>query len=1339
MRSASGSPRMDAYLPLDRQWALAEGRAMAEQAWGAVLSADLSGFTALMDHLSDTLGPQQGAEELTHLLNALFAPLIGEVHRHGGTIVAFGGDALTCWFPESQRGEEGGSARRAASCALAMQQHVAGFGPVETPAGPVRFAMHVGIASGLVRRFCVGRPPHGRHDVLAGSTVDRMAVAQGLAGTGQVVADTATAGHLPGGTWQPLEDEFALLTGAAIPFPAMHEAMLLRPAALPSAQVRRWLAEPLYRRLRAGRGGFAAELRLVSSLFVQFDGLDYDHDPQVGRKLQRYVALAQERLAPYEGYLGLVACGDKGSLLLILFGAPLAHEDDPQRAVGFALDFQEAVKALPWIRSQRIGGSLGRVYAGILGSPERCTYTVLGDEVNVSARLMQAAGPGQVLVSPRLRQGAAERHTFHAAGTVVLKGKNEPLPAFEPRVLQARPLAAEAGERLVGREPEQQRITALLDEVAGGRGQLLLLLGQAGVGKSALVRFLQRQAHERGWPCLVGNCLSYGQSTPYLPWRAILEQAWELRPEAPPQERAAWLQQVVAALPAPAGRSAYWQERLPLLAAVMGLEVPDTPLTRSLEGELRRENTFQLLEALVRSLATERPAVIVIEDAYWGDELSLLLAAHVGRSLPDLPLLLTIVHRPFVGTLPPAVLALQALPRHTTLSLAPLEQGPSRELARQRLQGADLPPRLEALLAERAQGNPFYIEELLRALDEAGYLRRRDGGVELSAAGEMIDLPDTIEGVVRARLDRLPEEERLTLKVAAVIGRAFRRPLVHAVHPARPADALLGRQLARLERADFTQLEQGPPEWRYIFQHPIVHEVTYETLLFAQRRQLHGAIGAVLEQWYAGDLPGVLDLLAHHYARSEEREKAVHYLQRAADKARRDYANEVALRYYNEALERLLPQERPLRFELLAGRERIHDLLGERDAQAQDLQEMGRLAEELADARRQIAVLNRQARRAADIGELEEGRAICQQALERAVVTGDLAGQAEAYKTLGVLQTNLGEYEEARTAFERGLEAYRVLGDHEGESISLNNLGLLCHYRGGYGEAGRFYQQALEMARQQANRRWEGLVLGNLGLTYRCLGDYERARSHSEQAMAIFQEIADLPRVGITLDNLGAVAMAQGDMAAASSYYQRALELARRLQDPEGEATSLANLGLLHTYAGEHARARVSLRAALRQFGAIGHRRGQADTLHLLGVLEQQAGRARAARRLLERALSLWQEIGDDSSALVTRAWLGSACLDAGDPAQARACLAQVAVRLEAAGYGGAYPEQEVWWAAWRVWQATGDPDRASQALEHAHHLVQEQAGRIADLELRRSFLERIPVNREVERAWGGD
>ncbi len=1300
-----------AYLPLDRRLALVEGRPLPERCRGSVLFADLSGFTPLMERLVGALGPQRGAEELTLLLNQVFGRLIETVHRYGGAIVAFGGDALTCCF----LGERAG--RRATEAGLAMQRVMAEIGTLETTAGPVQLSMHIGIGSGEMRRFLVGREPYGLVDLLAGKPVERMGQAQGYAQAGEVVVDRETAWEVPG-------EEVAEGYYRALPGTETTVGELPALPALPAEAVRRWLTEAVWRRIQSGGRAFAAELRLVTSVFVRFDGLDYEGDAEVGKKLDRYVGEVQQLLGRYEGHLGMVACGEKGSVVLGVLGAPLSHEDDVARAVGFAEELLERGKSLGYLQGQRVGISHGRVYAGVLGSERRWTYTVMGDEVNLSARLMGKAGLDTVLVSERVLEGAAGRWRFEALGQVAMKGKAQPVPVYLLRGKEERVERREGEREVVGREQEQERLQELLAQ-EGGR--VLEVVGEAGVGKTALVEAVLEEVERAGRPVYVGRCVGYGQKTAYLPWRRVIEQMGGLRTE---RDREGQLRKVVRRLADPAGRVGYWEARFPLLAEAVGLRVEETPLTRALEGELRRDNTFQVLEAVLEQWG--RGGVVVIEDGQWADELSRLLAVEMGRMVcRPAGVALLVVRREEDGE---GWEGLSGLPGYERVALEALGAEAVEELARRRL-GKRPGERLRTVLQERAQGNPFFVEELVRTLEEGGQLVERDDEVDLREE-EAVQVPETVEGLVRARIDRLGEGERLTLKVAAVVGREFERGIVWAVHPERPAEGVMGRQLAHLEEAAFTQLEEGEPWWRYAFRQATLQEVAYETLLYAQRRALHGAIGAELEQRCRGDEWGVVEVLAYHYARSGEREKAIAYLRWAGDKARREYANKEALAYYTEALERLRKGEEELRYELLSGRERIYDLLGEREAQGRELDEMERLAQAMGDGHRQVEVLNRKARRLADMGAYEEGLILIRSSLDLARQVEDLEGLAEGYKAFGVLQASAGDYKGAEQAFRQALETYRHIGDREGEFTSLNNLGLLSDYCGNIDGSLNFYRQALEISAELNDPRWEARLLINLGLAYLRRSAYDLACLHGEQALEASREVGDQPAVVICLGALAEVAFLQGDLQRARTYHQEALDLAWSLQDAEGAALAQANLGLLALCRGDLEEAETWLHQAVNRYRQIGSRRGEALALHGLGQVAFWAGRPALARDLFAKALAIRTEIGEVGNDLLSRSWLGLTILLQGDPEEARRHLDAVLEGLARKGYGGDAPEQEIWWATYRIWQGLGEEEKARRSLERAYHLVQEQASFVSDPANRRTLLQQIPVNREIVRGW---
>jgi class 3 adenylate cyclase len=422
------------YLATDRRSALAESRTLAERSEGAALFADVSGFTALTEALANSLGPRRGAEELSAHLNSVYEALIEVIHRFDGSVIAFAGDAITCWF-DSDQGD------RAAAAALELQNAMRQFAEIRLADGQVRsLAVKTGVARGPVCRFLVGNPDVHLLDVIAGKTLARMADATSLASKEETIFSTecveALGDRLEIKEWRTKKDtgeKFAVAgqlqsphaSGELPGFPLLSEA-LLRPH----------LLKPVYDRLRAGKGDFLTELRPAVALFLKFEGLDYDSDPGVGTKLNNYVQWVQGVVDKLGGFLLAVSMGDKGSFLYCCFGAPVAYENSASRAMIAADELRKLPPNLQFITQTRIGVSSGTLRTGAYGATVRRTYGVLGDPVNLAARLMEHAAPGQVLVSGDIRRDTRQGFEWQTFAPIKAKAKASPsrcLPCSVPR------------------------------------------------------------------------------------------------------------------------------------------------------------------------------------------------------------------------------------------------------------------------------------------------------------------------------------------------------------------------------------------------------------------------------------------------------------------------------------------------------------------------------------------------------------------------------------------------------------------------------------------------------------------------------------------------------------------------------------------------------------------------------------------------------------------------------------------------------------------------------------------------------------------------------------------
>lgn len=918
------------YLPIDRRLALSRGEPLPATTQGTALFADISGFTPLTAAYVDTLGPALGAEELIQQINQVYDALICEVHRFGGAVIYFSGDAITCWFDENAElgmmNDEPQniqhSALRATACALAMQARMQAFSAVSLPrrttaaASPARLptaeetiaiTIKITLAAGPARRFLVGDPAIQRLDILTGNVLTRIATAERLAQPGEIVADSQM---LPPDVYQiPLAGtSFALVQGlkrevAACPWPPLPTEHHLT-----DEVIKTWLLRPVYDRLNRGAEHFLSELRPVVPLFLKFSGLDYEGDASVGEKLDAYLCWVQRMVGHFDGYMLQVTVGDKGSYLYAAFGAPIAHEDDADRALRAAIALRTLPADLTFIKSFHIGISRGPMRVGAYGGSNRRAYGAIGQETNIAARLMSHAQPGEIVVSQRVVDALRHRAAFQltSLGELILKGSTRAIPAYTVQRATERMTTvtqfAAPGETalLFGREVEAQQLQETLERFLAGESGIVAIEGEAGIGKSRLVQDLLARARQTTVLLLLSEGNAIEQASPYYAWRQIFSQLFQL--DTLPDEVTARQEYVQQWLP----DDPTLLEMAPLLNTVLPLELPETELTQAMTGLSRANKTQQVVTAILQQVARTTPLLIVVEDAHWLDSTSWAMFEAAHRAVKPLLLVLVTRLRPLEGALP----SLLNEPAVQRIRLKSLSTDSTLRIACQCLGVTTLPSAVAAFITERAEGHPFFCEELVYALRDARLIEVKDGVCYAAPdAGNWrnLDFPDTIEGVVTSRIDRLDPAQQLALKVSSVIGRVFTFNTLQAIHPVETLPARLRNYLAELNRLDITLLQTPEPDLAYLFKHIITQQVVYSMLLFSQRRELHRKVAEWYEQTYPDDRDNLSPLLAYHWYQAVDlahvapalAQKAIDYGEVAGDRAIRSYANEEAIHLFS--------------------------------------------------------------------------------------------------------------------------------------------------------------------------------------------------------------------------------------------------------------------------------------------------------------------------------------------------------------------------------------------------------------------------------------------------------
>jgi class 3 adenylate cyclase/tetratricopeptide (TPR) repeat protein len=1205
--------RLQTYLPQDRLRALADSRPLPDRTYGSAILADISGFTRLTEKLTQSLGARKGADTLSQQLNAVYSSLIDQVERYGGSIISFAGDSIIGWFEEA-----GGSpaASRAVTCASAMQSRIASF---------TDLSLKIAIATGPARRFLVGDPEIQYLDTLVGQTIMRLAAAERLAGKGEILLDQATckATRAQAETGETRTDaatseQFSVFEHLVQPSD-QHPLSALNESTLTAVLLQPWLLPTVFQIEHNNLSAFLTELRPVVPLFLNFSGIDYDHDIGAEEKLNRFVTHVQKEVAKYEGALLQLVIGDKGSYMYVVFGAPIAHEDDAQRAVYAALELRQLPEELAYIRSLQIGISLGTLRVGAYGSNTRRTYAVLGDEVNVAARLMAKATEGEILVTGRVQIEGRQAFTFEPREPIHMKGLAEPQPVFSVTGIShhraTRLPEPEYRLPMVGRQEELGLVAEKLKLTLQGKGQVIAIVAEAGMGKSRLVAEIIRLARKRGFTGYGGACQSSGTNTPYLVWRTIWQAFFDLDLEMQPRKLVRWLEGELEEL-APERL-----EALPLLELVLGVPLPDNDFTRGLGPQDRKSVLESLLEACLKMAALEAPLLIVLEDLHWIDPLSHDLLETLARVSENLPVCFVLAYRrPDLERLrTPRV---ETLTYFTKIELAYLTAADAEQLVRAKLaqlfpeRTGGLPKTLAQELMARSQGNPFFIEELLNYLHDRGLDPYNPDSFK------SLELPASLQTLILSRIDQLTEPQKVTLRVASVIGRIIPFSWLHGYYPALGEEETVKGHLTELSKVDLTPLDTPEPELAYIFKHIVTQEVAYESLSYNTRAQLHELLAKYLEAIHTGDPP--LDLLAFHYSRTENAAKKRGYLKKAGEAAQNAYANQTALEYYRQALQASPNQEEWIDLRLRSGA--ILQMIGEWDAAKAEFEAALQIAEEGQLSRQIIPCRIKLATWHSLRGYFPEARDQLEKTSQFARQFEDHAGQCDIFIELANVQWRLGNFETAFQSALQGLELARQMGDKKRETESLFFMGTISGQQAKYAESRAYFEETLALVSELKDKRRIAAILTNNSTNYYQEGNYGAARELIVEALRTYQEIGDKRGRTIALNNLGNIFYIEGDYQTASEHYRETLKLAHETSDRYTMALALSALGITAFQQEKYAEANEYFQECLGIYSQLGDKVGLSLLYCYLGLLALAHEQTGAARNSFEQGLDIaWQ------------------------------------------------------------------------------------------------------------------
>lgn len=1379
------------FLPEDRRRALATGHELPARAVGCVLVVDISGFTPLTEALVRALGERDGADAATRHLNRIYTELTAALHAYGGSIVGFSGDGMLCWF-DAAEDTPAGTATRALAAAAEVQarMHTLAAVPI-TATLTITLAVKTALAAGEVRRMVVGDPARQRIDVMAGPAVDAAAQGEQLAARGQIVVSASTLALVRAGLQAvtPVdagpEQFFAVEPVAGFPVAVARRAPEPDPV-LADEDAAPWLLPPVRAQLAHAGGRFLGEIRPAVALFVRFGDLDFHTDPAAPSKLDAYVRWVQEVLARYDGALIQLTTGDKGSYLYAAFGAPVAHDDEIGRAVGTARRLLAPPASLPYRPRPQIGMAHGRMRVGPYGSATRASYGVQGAAVNLAARLMMQAQPGEIILDAATADFLTDRAALTPFPPVVLKGHDAPTALFrlDAELTQAPvPPRTSTTMPLLGRDDALHTLDRVLaDQRTGARGALVTVTGDAGMGKSRLLAAWSTMAQGAA-TVATGSARSTEQRTAYFALRPVVRMLLGLDtlPHADADVQIAHLTTAVAAV------NAAWAVRVPLLADLLGLPVVDNEVTASLDARQRREALHDLVAGLLGERALRRPVVIVLDDAQWLDEGSAALLGELAVVTLGASVLLVVAQRTggAARRLLPTAVADDVMV--LDIKIGGLDQVQVSALLAAWL-GRPPDELTAALVWQRSQGNPLMVEALADALQHAGHLvrtdedvwtltpdiqerLRRSGALVTTRTGDALravqgdfglNLPSSLHGLVLTQIDALPERTKLTLKTASVLGREFPRALLAAAHPMDDGGEGLAHDLRVLTERGILEGESSAAAG-FAFRHNITQEVVYRTLLDEQRRELHGRAARALE---AHD-PDAVAQLAHHFYHADLSDAAIqtrslHYLDRAAALAQRDYANETALHQVERALA-LEPHW--ARYKQQA--ELLH-ILGRRDDEAAALARLADCADapavdvalaegdyfeavsrydEATDAMlraRRAAVASgvraAEARALARLGMIAWRQGSYSAAAEHYAEALELlsrnamlvAEEADVRYGLGLVHRQQGHYDAAQAEFARCLDLYRGQGNRPAEAKTLIALGHVAHHRQDLEAAMAAYESALPIYRETGDRAGVASSELSIGQGLSARGAYAEAVRHLATALDLHRRLGDSWWRSIDHNELGVVYMLVGQFAQAETHFDAALRLSRDLEDDSGMAYVYCNLGQIARARQAHAQALQYLTDGCALAEAQGDQVLRANCLLELALVSLEQNDCRQAIERADASFEAYAALNLPEQNITNLSTLACAHqrLGANDAAAAYADAALALLR-ETDGAGAAYPQREYvvladLFATWSL------HDRADRLRRRAHAIMARQAGAITDPAMRSSFLSALPFHRDL-------
>jgi tetratricopeptide (TPR) repeat protein len=971
--------------------------------------------------------------------------------------------------------------------------------------------------------------------------------------------------------------------------------------------------------------------------------------------------ILMEEIHRYEGTINQFT----GDGIMALFGAPVACEDHAQRACYAALAVQKGLKNYTTrLRKEygihfrmRIGLNTGRVVVGSIGDDLRMDYTAISDTTNIASILQQLAKPGEILMSDRTYRLIKGHFDCQWIGEEKLKNRKKSVKycKLQHEGPKRSKLEVEVAEKaltpFVDREEELNMMLHLFERVMQKEGQVICIFGEAGEGKTRLIYEFKKQIDLQGVEYLESQCISYGKHIPYYPVVEILRKSFDISESDGQEKTRKALERNIKRL------DKILEGSVPILFRLLALESDAETAPAISDPEQAKEMTFEALRLLILAESQVKPMVVVIENLQWIDSTSEEFISYIVESIANFPVFLILTYR--VGYTPP--FGSRSYLRQ--ISLSRFSESECNKIIQAHIPKHNLPHDFFRLILDKAEGNPLYLEEILKSLMERNIIIKDATGYKLAKNIKDLEIPESIQEIVLSRVDRLKEPSKKTIQAASVIGREFTLKLLARQEE---LERQLKRYMKELKKLELVREKSLFPEIEYMFKHAVTKDVIYSSLLLKHRKKLHRKIAESIENLYGSNTDDYLEMLAFHYFHSDVLHKSIDYLLKAGEKAKAIYANAEAIQYFQKALDVIAKhdgsrdQDKKGAHHNLAD---LYDLIGDYPRAIHHYEAEMKFASstlEKTESLRKIGMIWEKR------GDLAEALKFYTQALDLINLKKYPLEAGRIYMNIGWLHNRNGDYDKAMDFCTRALEIFRQKKSDYETALALDNLAVIHEFRGQWNQAKRCNKEGILLMEKLGDQRKLGSFYISLGLLNWKKGKLDKSKSYFQKSIKLMEAIGNTLGIASCYLHLGKVYISESELDKAFAYLENSLNIFQKMgiksklcqnyaalaeacvkkddvktaKDYCQSAMKIAieapypfDQGKIHSILGqinarENGNAEEHFSKSLEIFKSLGRRYEMALVMEHLGMVKINQGQQKDGRKYVNDAKRIFKEFG---------------------------------------------------------------------------------------------------------------